>query len=333
MKLKFFIFFNLCKIFIYFFLISINLMADRITSRIDDWSYFVLEKVAEQNVNQWYEFVDNANRNQDSWRRNLTIIKGILSAEELDDFSFTKPIEKIKNIQIKDLIKNKENPLLILQKKYTVLREVGDGIGNFKNALGNFSNGQSDVWIAYITLIDPDKKMSKKDKIANIEMAFVVLIKENSPLSMHMGIFRNPSYFMSNKPSHERISSMLHAFAAKATLKNYPSLKYMITTPLSSMSNIFKGVLNPNSYAEGMNKKDTWIQRDKEIVSVYNDDFEFALYDRDIEDQQKQLVLLINKENKNQYWWLMSRLHASLDRHPYFVVKINDLANSFTIDF
>lgn len=330
-------FFNLCKIFIYFFLVSINLMADRITSRIDDWSYFVLEKIDAQNVNQWYEFVNKAAVNDEEWRIKLSMIKDIIPLEKLNKIMmpYMQSIEEIQNQdkEIQDLIKDKGNPLLVLKKKYTVIREVGDGIGNFRNALGNFSNGQSDVWIAYITLLDPDKEMSKENKIANIEMAFVVLIKENSPLSMHMGIFRNPSYFMSNKPSHERISSMLHAFAAKTTLKNYPSLKYMITTPLSSMSNIFKGVLKPNSYAEGMNKKDTWIERDKEIVSVYNDDFEFALYDRDIEDRQKQLVLLINRENKNQYWWLMSRLHTSLDKHPYFVVKIDDLANSFTIDF
>lgn len=209
-----------------------------------------------------------------------------------------------------------------------------DGISNFNNGLGNSLKPLSDVWVAYISLLNPNKKAPNSEKFANIEMAFTVLVKPGSPVSMHTGIFRNPSYFMSNKVQHAKISSMLHAFAARVVREEYPTLKYMITTPQQSMASLFKEVLPKESYAEGMNKPGTWITRaldnNGEPTLAHYSGYKFEIYARDITHKQKKLELLIDDQNKEDYWWLINRLHESLTLHPYFVVRLGDLANLFT---
>ncbi len=324
------------KFILWFFylVISVDIFAVKIISEKEDGSFLIMEKVDEENINKWYNFVNQAETNRQKWARQLTFVEGVVPLEDLDDDvkPLLIPIEKYK--QRTELIKNDDNALLTLKKKYVIINDVGDGISNFKKALANSSSNLSDVWVAYISLVSPQESISDDDKNAAIEIAMTVLVKKGSPVSMHMGIFRNPSYLMSTKIQHARISPELHAFAAKVSQANYPALKYMITTPLASMANIFKGVLLENSFAEGMNKKGAWVIRDevgenKEPGTPWDKGFKLALYDRDIKDEQKQLVLLIDDDNKQDYLWLISRLHASLESHPYFVVKLNDLTDSF----
>jgi hypothetical protein len=314
--------------------LSINLFATKIISKKEDGSFLIMEKVDGENIHKWHNFVNQAEINQKKWARQLAFVEGVIPLEDLDDS--IKPllisIEKYK--QRTEFIKDDDNALLTLKKKYVVINDLGDGISNFKSALANSSSNMSDVWVAYISLLSPEESISDNDKNDNIEIAMTVLAKKGSPLSMHMGIFRNPSYLMSKKIQHPRISPELHAFAAKASQANYPDLKYMITTPLASMANIFRDVLLEDSFAEGMNKKGAWVIRDEmgennKPATPFDIGFKLALYDRDITDEQKQLVLLIDDDNKQDYWWLISRLHTSLEAHPYFVVKLSDLADSF----
>lgn len=327
---------NYIKFILWFLYLTISaeLFAIKIISEKEDGSFLIMEKVDGENVNKWNDFANQAEMNRQKWARQLTFVEGVVPLEDLDDDikPFLIPLEKYK--ERTELIKNDNNALLTLKKKYIIINDVGDGIINFKRALANSNSNMSDVWVAYISFLPPEVPVSDNDKNANIEIAMTVLVKEGSPLSMHMGIFRNPSYLMSKKIQHARISPELHAFAAKVSQANYPELKYMITTPLASMASIFKGVLLENSFAEGMNKKGAWVIRDEigennKAGTPFDSGFKLALYDRDIKDEQKQLVLLIDDHNKQDYWWLISRLHASLEDHPYFVVKIGDLADSF----
>lgn len=321
---------NVKKLFWILYLIFATTAAAemKVYKQADDL-YFVMEKINEENIKQWYEFADKAYRNYEKWNRILTFIEGVVPAEDLDDFGgpFIKPLKEVKNSELKKLIINYTDPMSELKKKYAILQGIPDGNSNFKKSLGNYTAKSSDVWVAYISSINPAEDENEHNKFDSIEMAMSVLVKQESPVSMHMGIFRNPSYLMSPHPAHARVSPKLHAYAAKIALEKYPSLQVMVTTPLSSMATIFRNILPENSFAEGMNKKGAWIIRDEEEAPANEKGFKFILYDRDINDPQKNLILMIDEKNKDDYWWLVSRLHTSLSMHPYFATKLETLAS------
>lgn len=312
--------------------LSLDGFTEKEVFKNNDSSYFVMEKIESSNIAQWSDFVQTADSKQTGLSRALNFIKGIVEESELapELLPALTPIDKIKNPAILNLVKNEnsaDEKILKLRKVSPIIRDMADGISNFKNGLKNYQGSLGDVWIAYLSSRDPQTILSVEEKQKYIEMAMTVLVKEKSPLSMHMGIFRNPFYFVSDEKQHARTSPMLHAFAAKIAKKYYEDLSYMVTTPLGSMATIFKGVLPNGSFAEGMNEKGTWIIRSENDKDT---NYNFTLYDRDITDAEKKQVITINDSNRNQYSWLLYRFHQSLTLHPYFVVKIIDLARLFT---
>ena len=92
-------------------------------------------------------------------------------------------------------------------------------------------------------LYDHDK--IKRSDCDSIEMCFILFIDKDSPITTHMGIFRNWKYFGTNNGNkcHKNLSSYLHSFSAKISQLLYKNKKYMITNPVTKMREIFKEAL------------------------------------------------------------------------------------------
>lgn len=290
----------------------------------DDNLFLVMEKIDKNNIIKWENFAKAALLSVPQWQKKLIFVKGV--EDTVDDLmqQLIKPLDHPLNKMLKELTKDMADPIKELKKKYAMLAGIGDGSSNFIRALGNFKNNAADVWVAYISSVDP-RVTDPKDAI---EIAMTVSAKEGSPVSMHMGIFRNPDYMMSKQPQHAKVSPELHAYAAKIAMQYYPALDYMVTTPLASMANIFKEILPKESYAEGFNKKDSWIIRDEKHDNKprasYEDGYKFILYDRDVNDAKKQEVLSVDDKNKDKYLWFLAKLHDPIE-YPYFAVRLKDL--------
>jgi hypothetical protein len=360
--------------FITIFLLSLmglngpNLRSEIAISKTQDDLYFVLEKLTPDSVIEWLQYEGAAEKKAREIQTELVFIPGVapvdqlipdlerlknvLTPTQLQEYrqlyiqSKLTPLDRITDPDVLKVVNKTDKSEQALRKTYEIFKALYDGLSNFKRALNNINaktdDFKSDVWVAYIISKNPASYNYNSDKTNDIEMAFAVLAKEGSPLTMHMGIARNPFNLINSTKEHPRISTQLHAFAAKVILAKYKEARFMITTPVSSMAKLFKEVLPEENYAEGMNKKGAWIIRDdtyKPLTGIatwhpfYENGFRFQLYDRDIESPNKELVLSLVEANKNQYGWLFNRLHDSLNQHPYFVAKLAGISSLFPADF
>lgn len=197
--------------------------------------YFVFERLTERNINFWERYVYN--------QKNETRRMGVYTESK---------------------------------KTITII----DGTSSFDRSLRLFKDGcdkrgQYSIWIAYVTRTDPrppnftiinnsdqinwsneeieDYKEKYKNYIKetniyslrsfredDIEMSFSVFANETSPITTHMGIFRNYKYFRSEMKPHINLSMELHGFAAIASKIIYPQIEYMVTKPVDSMVKIMR---------------------------------------------------------------------------------------------
>jgi hypothetical protein len=143
---------------------------------------------------------------------------------------------------------------------------ITDGNGSFSHSLSMFNEKNDfDIWIIYASsklINDKDSEIirgmfiekngksnlyqyesDKRIDCDSIEMCFSLFIDKISPITTHMGIFRNWKYFSNglfNIKSHKNLSSYLHSFSAKISQLLYKNKKYMITNPVNKMREIFK---------------------------------------------------------------------------------------------
>jgi hypothetical protein len=88
------------------------------------------------------------------------------------------------------------------------------------------------------------KKIKIYKSIFNIEMAVSVFFRHDIPITSHMGITRNHSFFQSESSSTKNLSIYLHSFATKSVLEICKAMnvvylpKYMTTRPAKVMGNI-----------------------------------------------------------------------------------------------
>lgn len=330
--------FDLKYILLILLSLSLQLNAEISISKTNEGVYFVLEKVDKENYKNWSTYAGLAEHLSQSITQKLYFVQDVVRKGEDDAAAkvLEKPIGEIDDPHILSLIKNAPNPVETLKKAYNILNSGLDGLSNFKNALGNVlateENSKSDVWVAYISTLNPASFRNQEEKIHHIEMAFAILVKEGSPVVMHMGIARNPFFMVHSSVRHERISSRLHAFAAKVISATYNSPRYLLTTPLESMAKLLRNVLSKETYSEGMNKESSWI-RQKANSTIIDDDFSFELYDREIKNKHKEPVLSLDYQSAHHYHWLFRKLHISLENHPYFVATLKDLSSLFPENF
>lgn len=144
-----------------------------------------------------------------------------------------------------------------------------DGKSAFKYSLELFEKSKRkeySIWIAYATRINP--YISKYIPDDDIEMTFTVFADRISPITTHMGIFRNYQYFASSKFPHKNLSMELHGFAGKASKLKYPQIEYMVTRPVEKMQEIMKNKLQ--------NTGEIWVgsTRERKIRKQSTDNFE-----------------------------------------------------------
>jgi len=102
-------------------------------------------------------------------------------------------------------------------------------------------NIPQELWILFASTELP-KEDSFPD-IESLEMTCTVSTAPEAPFTTHMGIFRTINSNMKNHKVHCNISIVLHAFGAKIMKDLYPNKRYMITTPMPHMEDIFKKAL------------------------------------------------------------------------------------------
>lgn len=77
----------------------------------------------------------------------------------------------------------------------------------------------------------------------DIEMIFTVFADVNSPITTHMGIFRNYKYFRSSTNPHLNLAMEMHGFAGFASKLAYPHVAYMVTNPANKMQELMRDQL------------------------------------------------------------------------------------------
>ena len=107
----------------------------------------------------------------------------------------------------------------------------------------------------------------------DIEMAFTVFVNKISPISSHVGIFRNYKYFNSKFNPHINLAKELHGFAAHITTIIYRNILYMVTLP----ADIMQGIMRPLKGIVIGSDNDR--MKRKKIISEYEHDL--SLFEMD----------------------------------------------------
>lgn len=119
---------------------------------------------------------------------------------------------------------------------------TNDGTSSFLislNMLGCSVRNNFSIWIAYVVR---NVENFERDNIVgnNIEMVFSVFASDESPITTHMGIFRNYKYYKSNRHHHIGLSLKLHEFAGYMSKIIYPNVEYMVTNPAGKMQELMR---------------------------------------------------------------------------------------------
>lgn len=173
---------------------------------------------------------------------------------------------------------------------------------SFKESLKYYSD--SDVWIAYVTT----KKITQKtvdmsiDLTGTIEMAVPIMTTKNLPFYTPLGIiravefteFKNTGNFLSRSGKllapfkaqftpHKNLSIALHSFVAQALTMIYGNKEYLITRPVTAMSEIFQ---------KNLPQEALWIGSRKQREEIK------APYKKGLEDDLLALKTISDYENK-----------------------------------
>jgi hypothetical protein len=115
---------------------------------------------------------------------------------------------------------------------------ITEGIRSFQETIKLFNALKCDIWIAYATRKNPNTFGTNTPPSSDVEMVFSVFLNRKSPITTHMGIFRNYTYFRLDKQPHLNLAIELHAFSAKVSNQIYDEKSYMVTKPVHKMRQI-----------------------------------------------------------------------------------------------
>lgn len=186
-----------------------------------------------------------------------------------DNFDLWKSFEKDQNdvcyriwkenapddVEFEDLDKHIQSYL----NKITVTRlctaeSFEHGRMAFRESLRIFEAFKAEIWIAYALAgeqVNPRHPITK-NMFPHIEMALTVLTNREAPFIVHMGIARTVYHeeaaFKRELPQHKNLSVSLHAFAAQATIMEYPHKVWMRTCPIRKMGKILEQALIKEAY-------------------------------------------------------------------------------------
>lgn len=109
------------------------------------------------------------------------------------------------------------------------------GSNRFNELMNNTNFDRDDVWVAFLS-----NQMMPPYASRNVRIFVSVVTRPGALMSTHMGISKvegkNQMFPGFNTPPN--ISMPLHSFAAKVTHMLYPSVRFMVTTPVGDMVRI-----------------------------------------------------------------------------------------------
>lgn len=188
--------------------------------------FFVFEKVTKDNHEQWRGYVQEQSKLLNYYSPRITFYE---DQENLD------------------LLTNSDQRELYeaLLRQEAVIRGMSDPLDFFKKIICSYKIGDSEheLFVAYVTNQEPKRSFNLSD-LSNIEISVGVLTHPEAPFQTHIGIARGMKYIVSRKESHRNLATSLHCFSAKAMQLAHPGKVYMITTPMTKMSEILKHKLS-----------------------------------------------------------------------------------------
>ena len=209
-------------------------------------------------------------------------------------------------------------------KKDELVCETREPIGLFEECLKYYSHVGVEVWCAYVSTIDVNRKFRYDDEKdgKSVEMAVAVLTHKDAPFQMHLGIHRCPEHILGEDTiRHKSISMGLHGFSAHI-LREFinKGKQFVITSPRRIMAEIFKKHLDPSSYQEGCNFEGSFIRVPAGFNFQSVPDYKFSLLDS---SGSGDVIFEVDSSDavRKHRWFFHNIFHES-----YFIIKIDDIA-------
>lgn len=252
-----------------------SLFCGQIKSEDGKGIYFGFEEVLEDNICFWCSYGESTKHISDSlesdWKRVCA-----------NSFSYPNAWSKCLNYSEEEYLQLVEN---LQKKKWTYETNPFGGAGLRGGATGMMS-ALCRGWSAVPTVSVADRKVfmvyaskipvTKRHAInqgvtkrldvyqaafSDIAMSFVYVADKDNPAVTHYGIFRNALSLLDIRESTKGISIKLHGFAATVALTQFVGKKYMITTPLPSMTEILCKYFGEGNISIGTNLDLKWVKK------------------------------------------------------------------------
>lgn len=210
------------------------------------------------------------------------------------------------------------------------------------NMLECSANNNFSIWIAYVVR---NVENFERDNLTGnkIEMVFSVFASDESPITTHMGIFRNYRYYISSRRPHIRLSLKLHEFAGYMSKIIYPNVEYMVTNPMKKMQELMRKTFSQgeiwvgsNIEREKLKNEIKNIEDDETLINSFadkkdeltiNDLKKFKSIDNDIiNDINKTYEEMKNKDKNFLFNEVKSAIH---DEKEYLEYKKENKSNQF----
>lgn len=120
-------------------------------------------------------------------------------------------------------------------------RQMAESIGGGMAGFFVFPK-QEDGVEQWVTIASSKPIESNNIDLNDVEMTMMVTTKKDSPISIHMGISRNPWQLFKEK-WNKNISMWMHKFAAKAMQQRYPDKTNVASSPIEKMTELFEAEL------------------------------------------------------------------------------------------
>lgn len=279
-----------------------------------DSPYFVLERVDANNYPIWQKYGELQHETYSKLSGPLSFLS--ITEDELAQNEKSHPGYRE---MVTELLDQHAETIQKYGKYKDIVRYAADPIEKFRKCLK--FHDRAEVWVAYAIGLEPSGKFNIS-MVPEVEMAFAVLTSKDVAFELHMGIVRGMKHLYAEKKMTPKLAIQLHAFAAKAMRKIYPSKRYFITTPLEKMGELIQKALPKTAYQIGHNSPSSQIHIVGE--TPYDNKFHFQL-------KSKQGLVEFEcdaTEAGKKYWWFFSNIQPS-SSHPYYVIDLEQLAASF----
>jgi hypothetical protein len=216
-----------------------------------DQVYFVLEKLGADNFGFWKGY--SAYQTQCGLAEDEN---GEWEPESIVELAYEEAVEEEKTCA--DVVRER----------------IQEGNVAFKHGLDLYWGNRLlfDTWVGYVSCkLDNDRRRARRQYYEQVEMAILLFISKDSPVTTQIGISRNYKYFGHHVgfAVHRSLSVLLEAFTARASRAVYPETRklYMATCLVGKLRELVQGSLETRFGRQGLNKILT-VGTDKERAAV-----------------------------------------------------------------